>query len=243
MSRITKLAILNVTISLINIVLFSKAFVGLEISIQSPLTAAFGVMCIFLSIIAFIYGNYKILNAVTPPQPKIADTRFETLESCNVLLTEYINREGKVFDAPLLKIKEQLNRMLKKERIIADNLLQKFQVTELSYMKFQDHINAIKKILCLNTRSVLNRLYAFDENEYEKSIQMYPTDRHSEAKRALMNEYKVFLNETIDYNEDILLKTDRLILELSKLNDPEELNNLGALQDLDDLIKNTKWYK
>jgi len=243
MSRAIKLAVLNVSVSLSNVFIFSKAFLGLEISGQSAFAAAFGVMWIFLSIAVFLYGNYKIIYAAAPPPQKIADNRFETLESCNILLTEYINREGKVFNAPLQRMKEQLKRMLSKEQVITDILLQKFHATELSFMKYQGQINAVKKILCLNTRSVLNRLYAFDENEYEKSIRMHPENRHSEARRALLNEYADFLSHTVDYNEDILLKMDRLILELNKLNDPEELNNLDALHEIEELIANTKWYK
>ncbi|MDR1560405.1 MAG: hypothetical protein LBS84_12070 [Clostridiales bacterium] len=243
MNRVAKLAVLNGSLSLLNIIIFSRAFIGLEMFGQSALATAFGVMWIFLTIAVFLYGNYRILYTAPPPPQKIANSRFETLESCVVLLTEYINREGKVFDSSLQSMKNQLERMLRKERTITDILLQKFQATELSFMKFQGQINAVKKILCLNTRSVLNRLYAFDENEYEKSLSTQPAGRHTEAKRALMNEYRDFLTQTIDYNEDILLKTDRLILELSKLNDPEELNNMDALQEIDALIKNTKWYK
>jgi len=245
MSRVAKLAILNSILILTNVLIFSRAFLGLALFGFSALSTAFGIMWIFLSIAVFLYGNYKIINAVTPPPPpaKIAESRFETLESCSVLLTEYISREDKTFDAILLRVKEQLNRMMKKERVINDILLQKFQANELSYMKFQDSINSIRKILCLNTRSILNRLYAFDVNEYEKSIETHSTDRYSEAKRALLNEYRDFLNETADYNEDILLKMDRLILEISKLNDPEKLNDLDALQEIDALISNTKWYK
>ena len=246
MSRVAKLAILNTVLILTNVIIFSRAFLGLELFGFSALSTAFGIMWIFLSIAVFLYGNYKIINAVTPPPPpaRIAESRFETLESCSVLLTEYISRGDKIFDAILLKVKEQLNRMMKKERVITDILLQKFQANELSYMKFQDSINSIRKILCLNTRSILNRLYAFDVNEYEKSIESHhPNDRYSEARRALLNEYRDFLNETADYNEDILLKMDRLILEISKLNDPEKLNDLDALQEIDALISNTKWYK
>ena len=242
MNRAGKLAILNITIILLNIVIFSKAFIGLSIG-QNALTSAFGVMWIFLAVAVFLYGNYRILNAPAPPQPKISDSRFETLESCCVLLTEYINRQGTTFDASLKTMKTQLERMVKKDRTITDILLQKFQATELSYMKFKNQISSVKKILCLNTRSVLNRLYAFDESEFEKAFRTQPTDKHTDAKRALINEYKDFVNQTIDYNEDILLKMDRLILELSKLNDPEELNGMDALQDIDSLINNTKWYK
>ncbi|MDR2650169.1 MAG: hypothetical protein LBB94_10700 [Clostridiales bacterium] len=241
MNRAARLVAMNVSLSLLNIVIFSKAFLGLEIFGQSAMVTAFGVMWVFLTIAVFLYGNYKILYAISPPPAKIADRRFETLESCGILLTEYISREGKAFDSSLQSIKNQLERMLKKERTITDILLQKFQATELSFNKFQGQIEAVKKILRLNTRSVLNRLYAFDESEYEKPF--HSSGRHFEAKRALLNEYHDFLNQTIDYNEDILLKMDRLILELSKLNDPEELNNMDAFQEIDTLINNTKWYK
>ena len=244
MNRIAKLAALNVVIIILNIILFSRAFIGLEVFGQSAFITAFCFMWFFLAAAVFIYGNYRIIYDVpkTPPQ-RIADNRFETLESCRTLLIEYINKRGVIFDAALQTMKAQLERMIKKQKTITDILLQKFQSTELSFVKFQSHIEVVSKTLCLNTRNVLNRLYAFDEYEYEKSIGEHSADRHMDAKRELLNEYKDFVNQTIDYNEDILIKMDRLILEVSKLNDSDDLNNMDAMKDLDALIKNTKLYK
>ena len=244
MNRAAKLGILNILIIILNIIVFSKAFMGLEVFGQSAFVTAFCFMWLFLTAAVFIYGNYRIIFAVTRIPPlKTADNRFDTLESCGVLLSEYIKRPGGIFDAALQTMKTQLERMIKKEKTISDILLQKFQPTELSFVKFRGQIESVKKILCLNTRNVLNRLYAFDEFEYEKSVRERSADRHTDAKRELLNEYKDFVSQTVDYNEDILIKMDRLILEVSKLNDSEELNNMDALKELDVLIKNTSLYK
>ena len=244
MNRAVKLVVLNIIIILANTIVFSKAFMGLEVFGQSAFVTAFCFMWFFLTVAVFIYGNYKILYAVPKPPPqRIADNRFETLESCRTLIIEYINRPGVIFDAALQTMKTQLERMIKKEKTVKDILLQKFEATELSFVKFNGQIESVKKILRMNTRNVLNRLYAFDEFEYEKSIGAPPADRHSQAKRELLNEYKDFVSQTIDNNEDILIKMDRLILEVSKLNDSDELDNMDAMKDLDALIKNTKLYK
>ena len=244
MNRVIKLAVLNIVIMILNIIVFSKAFLGLDVFGQSAFVTAFCFMWIFLTAAVFLYGNYKILYSVPKPPPQnIAGSRFETLESCGGLLNEYISRPGVIFDADLRTMKTQLERMGKKEMTIREILLQKFQSTELSYVKFQGQIESVKKILCLNTRNVLNRLYAFDEYEYERSVGAQTADRHTYAKQELLNEYKNFVSQTIDYNEDILIKMDRLILEISKLNDSEGLNNMDALKELDSLIKNTQLYK
>ena len=244
MNRVVKLAVLNIILILANIAIFSKAFIGLDVFGQSALVTAFSFMWIFITIAVFIYGNYKILYAAPKPQPQEEDpNRFDTLESCAGLLGEYIKRQGVMFDDDLAEMKSQLERMSKKEKTISDILLRKFQPTELSYVKFQGHIESVKKMLCLNTRSVLNRLYAFDEIDYERSAGRKTGDRHSYEKQQLLSEYKNFVSQTIDYNEDILIKMDRLILEISKLNDPDELNDTDTIKELDALIKNTKLYK
>jgi len=244
MKRAAKLAILNIALILLNIIIFSKAFIGLDVFGQGAVITAFSVMWIFLTVAVFFYGNYKILCAVAKPKPQdLADTRFETLESCQAVLAEYIKRPGVMFDGDLTTMRTQLERMGRKENTITDILLQKFQSTELSYVKFQGQIESVKKIMCLNTRNVLNRLYAFDESEYVKSISAQPDDRHSAEKRELLNEYRDFVKQTVDNNEDILIKMDRLILEISKLNDSDELNNTDTMKELDALIQNTQLYK
>ena len=245
MNRFVKLVILNIILILLNIILFSKAFIGLDVFGQGALVTAFSFTWIFLAIAVFIYGNYKILYTDPKPQPPTdAVSRFETLEGCAALLGEYVKRPGVLFDDDLAEMKTQLERMIRKEKTISDILLRKFQPTELSYVKFRGQIESVAKVLCLNTRGVLNRLYAFDENEYDKPMSMKKTtDRHSYEKQQLLNEYKNFVSQTIDYNEDILIKMDRLILEISKLNDSEELNNMDTMKELDALIKNTKLYK
>ena len=243
MKRFGKLILFNVLLLIINVFVFSDVFLGLDIIGQSALSTALGITCVFLSIAVFIYGNYRILFSARPSLQKAADNQFETPESCIAQVSEYIRREGKTFHASLHKMKDQLKRMINKEGVITNILLQKFEATEMSYLKFQEHIVEAKKVMCRNTRSVLNRLYGFDEREYEKSIKMHPNNRHTEAKRALLNEYKDFVSQTVDFNEDLLYKLDRLILEISKLNDAEDLNHMDALEDLDKLIYNTKWYK
>ena len=244
MNRVGKLAVLNIAIALSNIMLFSKAFLGLDIVGQSAFATAFGIMWLFLSVAVFCYGNYKILYAVPKPPPdRIADARFETIAGCCALLGEYISRPGVMFDSALQTMKTQLERMAKKEKTITDILLQKFQPTELSYAKFQSQIESVRKTLCLNARNVLNRLYAFDEYEYEKPAGAQPADRHASAKQELLGEYKNFVSQTIDYNEDILIKMDRLILEVSKLNDAGGLDGMDAMKELDALIQNTPLYK
>jgi len=243
MKRFRKLIIFNVLLLIFNIILFSDALIGLDIIGQTALSTARGVTFVFLSIAVFIYGNYRILFSARSSPQKTTDNQFETLENCVTRISEYIRREGKTFQTSLHKMKDQLKRMINKEEVITNILLQKFDETEMSYLKFQEHIIDAKKVMCRNTRSVLNRLYGFDEREYEKSIKMHPKSRHTESKRALLNEYRDFIIQTVDYNEDLLYKLDRLILELSKLNDAEELNHMDALEELDKLIYNTKWYK
>ncbi len=59
-----------------------------------------------------------------------------------------------------------------------------------------------------------------------------------------MNIY-IFVKDSIEDNEEILLKLDKFLFELSKFNSLEdgELENMSAIKDVDELINKIKFYK
>ena len=57
--QIIKLLCLNLGIALLNVILFSAGFVGLNFS-GDALTTALGVTVIVMSIVTFFYGNCKV---------------------------------------------------------------------------------------------------------------------------------------------------------------------------------------
>ena len=61
----------------------------------------------------------------------------------------------------------------------------------------------------------------------------------------MYEQYVSFVRESTEDNEQILLKLDKVLLELSKFNSLEdgELENMNAMKDIDDLITKIKLYK
>ena len=64
-------------------------------------------------------------------------------------------------------------------------------------------------------------------------------------KLEIYNEYISYVKEAITDNEEILLKLDKVLLELSNFNSLEsgELENMAAVKEIDDLISKIKLYK
>ena len=60
----------------------------------------------------------------------------------------------------------------------------------------------------------------------------------------IYNEYISFVKKAIDDNEQIILKLDEILFELSKLNSSEDgaLENMSAMKEIDDLIKKVRLY-
>jgi hypothetical protein len=61
----------------------------------------------------------------------------------------------------------------------------------------------------------------------------------------IYNEYISFIKAATEENEQIILKLDKLLLEISKFNSIEdsEIGNLSGMQEIDELISQTKLYK
>ena len=169
--------------------------------------------------------------------------KFQTLESCIIAINEYLREESKVFSIALNKMTDQLKRMKRKQESFKDILLRKFSASEMSYAKFHEAVSGAEKLMKSGVRAVLTRLYAFDEDEYKRAVSAPRADRVTEEKRSLFREYENFINNAIEGNEDVLLKLDRLTLELSKLGDASDIDEMNAIAEIDALIQNARWYR
>lgn len=250
--KIIKLSVLNLSIMLVNILVFSNAFFKINLAGGNALTTAFGIMTIVMSIIVFGYGNFKLLaEKPAPKQIAIKDKDINTLENCEAAVEVYITNNVKTYSDNLKTVITQINRMKKKKQTIRDILSEKFSETELSYERFMTSVDQIEKIMIMNIKSLLNRINAFDEEEYEKILENAPmtgyekSEKLKETRLSIYNEYKAFVNKATENNEEILIKLDKLILELSKLNtlSVEDIEELDAMAEIDSLIRDAKWYK
>lgn len=242
--KVAKLVGLNISIIALNIILFSPGLIGIEIVGGSTFQTALGFTILFMSIVVFCYGNYKLL---TQERPKIQTTKIENEFDCISALKE--NSYKKVFSRDIEMILEQINRLNKKKVLVNDLLLEKFDKSEMSYSKFKFAIDKVEELFFINVKSVINKLSIFDEEDYDYVRKDYASSRISEdiiiQKMSIYNEYIAFVKDSVEDNEAILLKLDKLLLELSKFNSLEdgELENMSTMKEIDDLISKTKYYK
>ena len=238
-----RLLSLNLGIAAANIIVFSPGLIGLELG-ASALAAASGSTIIFLSGAGLFYGNYKLLSE---PENPIPVNQISTVEGYIGALND--QRDLKTFEKNIELLLDQIERLQKKNKTIREILLQIFSASEIAYKKFDAVIAEVEKIFFMNIRSVLNKLNAFDEDDYNfvRSRQEAGafSEQFMEEKLKVYYEYIKFVNAATEDNEQILLKLDKLLLEISGLNSIEsgELEQMAGMIEIDNLIKQAKYYK
>jgi hypothetical protein len=241
---IIKIAMLNLAIVVLNIVIFSKGLLDIEIGGTSVFETAFGFTAILMSFIIFVLGNYKLISG---KKEIIHAIELKTVEDCIIALKQ--QHVKKTFSKDIANILEQIERFMKKKETLKDILLQKFNIGEMSYLKFEGAVLGIQEVFYINIKSILNKLNAFDEQDYNRirndSIQKNFTKEFIQTKLSIYNEYIVFVKDSIEDNEQILLKLDKLLLEISKFSSLEdgEIEKMSAMIEVDELINKTKLYK
>lgn len=237
--RQIKLLGLNLGIAAANIIVLPEVFI-----VGSALATAFGSAFIFLSGTGLIYGNYKLLaeqERETPTQK--AMTAEDYIEELNN------HKDLKTFENTVDLLLDQIERLQNKNKIIRDILLQIFSDSEMSYKRFDAVIAEVENIFYINIRSILNKINAFDEDDYNFIRNKRDSGDFSaefmEEKIKVYSEYISFVKAAAENNEQILLKLDKLLLELSGLNSVErgQLEKMPGMIEIDDLIKQTIKYK
>lgn len=237
--RQIKLLGLNLGIAAANIIVLPEIFV-----VGSALATAFGSAFIFLSGTGLIYGNYKLLaeqERETPTQK--AMTAEDYIEELNN------HKDLKTFENTVDLLLDQIERLQNKNKIIRDILLQIFSDSEMSYKRFDAVIAEVENIFYINIRSIFNKINAFDEDDYNFIRNKRDSGDFSaefmEEKIKVYSEYISFVKAAAENNEQILLKLDKLLLELSGLNSVErgQLEKMPGMIEIDDLIKQTIKYK
>jgi len=196
------------------------------------------------SAIALLYGGYSLL--LKPP----AEPRARSLRSAGDLAEELSRyRRMKPFRKELTIAAEQRERLAKKKSTLFNVLNQRFEETEISYGKFASAIEAVDGLFYMNLRGMLNRIRIYDESDLHANEANADPGRFSpelrQEKAIMRNEHIAYVRSALEANEEILHKLDRLLLEISRLDvlDPEQIENMAGMREIDALIKQTKLYK
>lgn len=253
--QLKNIILFNAALSLINIILFAKPFLNLDLSGKNAVSTAFGVMVIVMTVIVFFYGNYRLLQPKKQPAlPQLKEKDIQTLDECAAGVLFYINNNVKTYADNLNDVLQQISRMQRKEAALQLTLKERFDESELSYHKFQGAVDSMEEIMILNIKSLLNRINAFDEEEYEelmvkqrmKGTNISDSDRKILVSRqSIYEEYMAFVERSVANNEELLIRLDKLMLEISKLSEiaANDVEEMDAMKEIDKLINDTKWYK
>ncbi|UVI33224.1 hypothetical protein [Paenibacillus spongiae] len=241
-SKYIKLLGIIIGVAVVNIAVFSPGFIGVAIG-GNALTTAFGVTLLFASALVLLYGSYALLFKA----PVVLPVRqIKSHDDFVEALTRY--RRIKALADDMTLALEQLDRMSKRKETLFNVLHQRFDTTELSYQKFASVTLEVEKLFHLNVRSILNRLQVFDESEFDHVVN-HKSSRFSgkllQEKINVYNEFLSFMKSSLGTNEEILLKIDKLLLEISRLDsfEPGDIEKMPCMQEIDSLIKQTKYYK
>lgn len=235
---------------LIYMLIFGRPFLNLRLAIigGDALRSALGITLAVAAAPVFIYLLRRILIApeLTLTEAKEQGKSFTTLEDCDAAIDTYIKTNIATFREDLGAMRGQTARMLKKEVTVQGILTDKFDAGEMTYAKFAAAVSSAKEIMITNIKCVIQRISAFDEEDFDEAgkIAASPNEKIAAARRDILNEYRSFVKQASANNEEIILRMDQLILELTKLNTLSgvDLSEVDALKELDALIKGTKLY-
>lgn len=243
-SRAIKLLGLIAVVAVLNIAILSPGLMGVEIGGDSVLETAAGVTLLFVSLLVVLYGSYALLFK---PAAAIPVREIQTREDYSVALGHYAKIKAVKKDIDLAL--DQLDRIDKKKSALLDVLRQRFEPAEMSYQKFNSVIAQVENLFYANVRGILNKLNVFDASGLAKFAGQQSSARFSsrivQEKTELYNEYLSYVAGYIGANEEILLKLDKLLLEISLLGsmDYRDIDGMPCMQEIDSLIKQTKFYK
>ena len=130
-----------------------------------------------------------------------------------------------------------------REKKVIDLIEIRFSKESLAYGKFIGTLNTLYKDITARINEYVYKLEIFDEESYKEKIEYYEKEGNKEAiynHRQIAFEYEDYARKSLEMIQDANLKLDKLLLELSDLN---EKNKNDSLKEMEELINQTKLYK
>lgn len=173
-----------------------------------------------------------------PPEIKRKNKYLEVLNE---------SAENPVFRSEIDVTKEHIEQIQTRLQKLNDILTSHFKPQEMTYKRFKGIIEDTATRFYANVKTMVKRINIFDTKDYFR-ISDGNVNMSVSAKRERLKIYTEHINyvkKIVEANENIISKLDMLLLEIAKLDDfsEEALNNNAAINELNDLINQTKFYK
>ncbi|UPM56318.1 hypothetical protein [Gottfriedia acidiceleris] len=238
-----KLVGLIAFISILNVIVFSPGLIGIQLINASAFQTAFGVSFIIANLLVLLFSMFQLYFKPVKDKPI---KQLKTNEDFVLALSRYKN--NKVLKEDIITSIEQIERMKKKKVVFYNLLTDRFSPTEITYNKFASVVDEVETLFYLRIRNIINKISTFDELDYKK-IKGKDGLRYSKSliqeKTNLINEYIKFVKRAIELNEEILVNIDKLILEISRLDEIgiDDIEKMECMKEIDTLIQQTKYYR
>lgn len=191
---------------------------------------------LLIIIVIWVYGNVYLFRK--PKQVVYENDELKSFKDFNRALEKL---DPKCFKKQVRASLNQLERLEQRQSMLERILQTQFGNSEITKQKFSSAIANISGAFFDNEKRLINRIALFDYEDYQKLI-----DQNLEYTSAFepYKESIIYINEKVDDNEKILRSLNDLTSELEKLNDsPKQIEDMSAMQEINDLIEHTKLYK
>ena len=218
-----KKILINLSLIMLNIAVFSDAFIGVNLLSGDIVGIVIGTAVILLTLFIFIMVN--CIGFLGKPGAKSQD--ITSLKQCKTALSAYLRKiDVDRFRDSIYAIISRIEKFESKKDSVKKALSDSFDSTEITYAKFNTTVDTVEAVIIGNVGILINRLKVFGEG-------------------ALYSEFADCMDSIITNCDDILIKMDRLLYELSVLSiqNEEELAKNSAVSELQKLIDSVKWYK
>lgn len=204
---------------------------------QSVSSALGGWLVTFALTLAFlVFYRFK-----KKPQKKQKDEDLLSTTNLDQILQTLKRINSKAFKEQTHTLALQTLRLQHKTEQLDEALHHYFKNAPLSYAKFSNSIQNGLNLFEQNSETILKRIQIFDEVGYEVLLK-----KHLEYSKEAKPYQESFLaiKKSLQLNEEILNRLDRLLIEVNALSSPSQDSEcLPALEELSQLIDQTKLYK
>ena len=230
---IAKMCGLNFGLAFLNIILFSKMFVGISLTEDTPLRRAAGFTVLIMSVLLFLYGNYKLMRS---PQARYDYTTMELVTPADMIDALEDLRSRTALWPQLENTISQVRLVKGKKENLKAVIYRKFREEDEDALGFKEVVENTEKLLYANAKQIINAAAAFDQREYQR---LERTRAQHPERFHIYVEQMDYIKGKVYQNEQILLEFDRLIMEVSKLSDGSEESgeNLKVLESVVDSLR------
>ena len=234
-----KLAVLNLIVVFTAVICYSPGLLNLRPSDSGVLRPGMSIFMALVLLFAFFYGNHQLLTE--PKRSRVSADSVNDIKKAGMVLKSYFTSRPLGDTARVAS--EQLRRM--------DNLFgntetiisEKFEKGSMSWGRYDAIVKSAEKSAVNNVVAMANRMQIFADRDYEK-LTRYQNDQIPDdiqkKQLELYEENLQKIKDAIALNEELLLKIETLMFELSSENDNEEHDEI--LEEIEKLTSEVKLY-